>query len=594
MKNANSKRLLTLVLALVLVFALSVGALAAWPSFQNDETNNGVIPDAPPTTSPVPSSVTAVHLDTNGYPYSGIDATPVINDGKAYVVYNGGAPGTGDIGGARLACVDITSTNPNTATIWDIQLDADANNAQQLGTPYYCEDAVNGDKIYAGVTYYTDCLASTPMSDWNNGAIGNTLTIPAHDSVQLSLNSVLLNGAYSDAYFNTKIVASSGVSLHASATMYAWYHQTLYSYDTSYSWADSEFCIYNQHETLLPSDTYTVNITIYNDSDFAVSTTHIALMTSQWRLYEVDDVDTSSPADPVVLTYGQGQFNTPITAYDDYLFFGIYEGDRCYYQLNTSLSSSHPKYLLHYSTYSGAGYYLAGAAIANDGADDFVYFGSEEKYVYKRPIGNSFDSDNDGESIYLYLPTADPGPVRSSICYDGSDLYLTTKNGYLWKLDTDLDDATELDLKDNTYIQNSTSTPVVSEKGYIYVGGYNIIYASNPLNSIFSGAIKAIPISDFDSNHLITVWSRNNQDGAVQSSVIVYSDPDGDNDYLYFTTNCPNGCGYCAYFDTNTQGHSTVWSTITETTNYNTLQGMAADDGYLVFGNDTNYLYLVH
>jgi hypothetical protein len=48
MKMKSRKGLLTL-LALVLVFSLTVTAYAAWPSFQNDADNNGCYPRFPST-----------------------------------------------------------------------------------------------------------------------------------------------------------------------------------------------------------------------------------------------------------------------------------------------------------------------------------------------------------------------------------------------------------------------------------------------------------------------------------------------------------------------------------------------------------------
>lgn len=585
MKNANSKRLLTLVMALVLVFALSVGALAAWPSFQNDETNNGVITSTPPITAN--PTVSPVPLSTNGYAYSGVDTTPVIVGDNAYVLYNAGdVDTTTGAGGARLACVDMTPTDPSDPIVFDIQLDTDANNCQQLSTPYY--DEFN-DIIYAGVTCLENELADTPLSYWNSGAIsGNTIIIPAHTEISLTLNAMVQHGEYSNAYFTINTWSHDDYDFSGSVTMYNWTEQTLYSLGTSHSYADSYFSLYNNNGTPIPSGTYTVTITLQNNTDTTRYATGIDYMLYKWKIYAISDADTDSPICSSPLKTGYGQVSTPITGYDDYLYFGIYQGDRSYYQLNITDTDD----FLRVSNYNGEGFYWAGAVIAYDpeDADDFVYFGGEGGYVFKRPIGDDFDNASEGAYKNLSTIVSGPGGVRCSICYDGNDLYLTTLNGYLWKLTPDLASAAYIDLKDATYVQKSTSTPVVSDNNYIYVGGYTVDF----LNSVYSGAIKAVPKNSFTQNSLALLWGKNNSDGAVQSSVIVYSVTTGTaTDYLYFTTNCPSGCGYCI---SNTAGTvANVWDTSNLTSyNYYCVQGMASDGGYVVFGNDWNNLFVIH
>ena len=58
---------------------------------------------------------------------------------------------------------------------------------------------------------------------------------------------------------------------------------------------------------------------------------------------------------------------------------------------------------------------------------------------------------------------------------------------------------------------------------------------------------------------------------------------------LYFNTNAQKGAGYCYSFDGTTG--SQVWGTTGDTY---ALGGMAIDNGYAVFGNDYNHLYVVH
>ncbi|MFQ8761713.1 MAG: hypothetical protein ACLSAF_21910 [Intestinimonas sp.] len=61
---------------------------------------------------------------------------------------------------------------------------------------------------------------------------------------------------------------------------------------------------------------------------------------------------------------------------------------------------------------------------------------------------------------------------------------------------------------------------------------------------------------------------------------------------MYFNTNSGTGCGFCYPASgrnlTATSGYA--WKTANDTY---ALGGMACDNGYLVFGNDKNHLYVV-
>lgn len=293
---------------------------------------------------------------------------------------------------------------------------------------------------------------------------------------------------------------------------------------------------------------------------------------------------TAPTASPVALsgnTYveGAGQFNGPITAttYNGhkYLYFGIYDGDRAYYQYDAT--SNDLKSFYYYR--NNDGFYWAGAAVVGDS----VYFGGEGGYVFKRPIGSTFAS---ASNVSAWLSS---NAIRSSICYDGSNLYLTTKDAALWKLSTDLQNKTSVSLKDGNndqYVQNASSTPVVSPSGYIYVGGYNITWNTDG-TSAYKGALKAVDWSGSAAT-VNTLWSSDSN-GAIQSSPVVYSD-DGV-DYIYFTTNGANGKAVCVSYDTDLGDSATKWSVNSGTY---TLQGFAvSDSGYLVFGNDNNKVLVI-
>ena len=75
----------------------------------------------------------------------------------------------------------------------------------------------------------------------------------------------------------------------------------------------------------------------------------------------------------------------------------------------------------------------------------------------------------------------------------------------------------------------------------------------------------------------------------VQSSILVKGTGTG-TDYLYFNTNASTGAGYCYSYSGSGTG-TQVWGTAADTY---ALGGMACDNGYIVFGNDYNSLFIVH
>jgi hypothetical protein len=78
----------------------------------------------------------------------------------------------------------------------------------------------------------------------------------------------------------------------------------------------------------------------------------------------------------------------------------------------------------------------------------------------------------------------------------------------------------------------------------------------------------------------------------VQASPIVYSG--SYYDLIYFTTNSSTGKGYCYYYDTNYPYSEPVWSAGGTSANPYAEQGFASDNGYLVYGDDANNLYIMH
>lgn len=581
----TNKKLLSLVLAVVLTLSLSVTAFASWNQFQSNSSNNGLITSSSvPTTSAAQASTVSLATSPiwtadSGLP--GVDNTPVVVGNTAYVLYNADG-GTYSNGGVRVSAISLGSSPRE---LWSTKVSGDLNTdgVSQLGTPYYDEST---NLLYAPVTYSQNILAGkTPtVSGGATLSSDNILSLPGNNTTcTLTYTDVVIEGRSKMTYIPTGITAASGVTISGEVAFTSTSGNSC-SYGTSFNYTGYEFCLYNQTGDTIQPGTYTVTITI-RSSSYCRGSDPVRAVTPYWRLYKMNASSTTAPtASPVALsgsTYveGAGQFNGPITAttYNGhkYLYFGIYDGDRAYYQYDATANDLKSFYYFR----NADGFYWAGAAVVGDS----VYFGGEGGYVFKRPIGSTFAS---ASNVSTYLSG---NAIRSSICYDGSSLYLTTKDATLWKLSTNLQNKDSVSLKtgdNDQYVQNASSTPVVSPSGRIYVGGYNITWNTDG-TSAYKGALMAVDWSD-DEAVVDTIWSSDSN-GAIQSSPVVYNS--GSTDYIYFTTNGANGKAVCVRYNTRTERSNIEWSMDSGTY---TLQGFAvSDSGYLVFGNDNNKVLVI-
>lgn len=278
------------------------------------------------------------------------------------------------------------------------------------------------------------------------------------------------------------------------------------------------------------------------------------------KVMALTGLDQNKPTVTNVLTGINGQINTPITTDGTYLYFGTWPGGSnagTYYQVKLS------DYSVKTFTPDSYGFYWAGAV--SDGTN--VYFGSDNGLLYWRSIA---DFDTTGGVLDLTDVASDAGNVRSTIMMDEDGLlYFTTQGGYLWCCSYDDGLTVKWPIKLDA---TSTSTPTkVGDR--IYVGYYS---------GFSKGGVQCL---DLGTGSLSTVASG----FPVQSSIVVMGDGTG-TDYLYFNTNASDGAGYCYSYDGGKTG-SEVWATKGD--NY-ALGGMAIDNGYAVFGNDKNHLYVVH
>ena len=312
------------------------------------------------------------------------------------------------------------------------------------------------------------------------------------------------------------------------------------------------------------------------------------------KLMKITGLNNSTPTVTTIITGITGQINTPIVSDGTYLYFGTYvsySGAGTYYQVKISDET--------YKTFttSGYGFYWAGANIVTISNTNYVVFGSDNGKLYVTPQGTNFGGSTTKTYSLDTLGGVTAGNVRSTITkhtYGGTEyIYFTSQKGYIWRIPTA--DLLTLSSNNTTAVvkltsSNCTSAPVISSNGIIYVGNYgNADYA-------YSG-IDAINAGNFSSNGLthIVAGSGNYSSGtcmSVQASVIVYSDDEID--YIFFTTNANTGRGYCYSYNTDYASVTCEWSTSSATGLTYTLQGMAACNGYLVYGNDYDYLYIIH
>ena len=253
-----------------------------------------------------------------------------------------------------------------------------------------------------------------------------------------------------------------------------------------------------------------------------------------------------------------GQLNTPMVYINGNLFFGNWiRGDANgnnyakYFKLNvnsnqlTTLDTGH----------TDDGFYLAGAAVRKTGARTYIVFGSDNSHLYMfNADTNALVSDVSDDII---------GQIRSSICYDDGGIYFSTKSGIFYKYAVNSSRELTLIWSQNLSLP-SNATPTVSD-GVVYaaVGEFG-----HPLGKLY--ALNALTGE--------AVGGAYTAGGPVQSSLLIY-ETDENEVYAYYTVNSAVGKGYCKHFDQTPSGEEIGEAGYT-------LQGFAAANGYLVYGND--------
>lgn len=576
----------TMAIVLCLAMILSLTALAAWPTYQGDNAHTGQITDAAPYIANGGSLTVGSHLKyttlpTSGSGWSGVDSEPLMqkeSDGVtyAYVMYNGHA-----VNGGRIAKVSCSTGS----VVWTKQVTTTA--ANQLSTPLLV-----GNALYYVYNVETRLgTASLNNAQSSSQTISITTTLSAGGSYRLYAPSYTSSGGSTSLEVKVTKPDNTTVYLNVDNNDPA---ETGSSTSHALSTDSADYLNKNYADVFSAAGTYTIDF-IYTVSSGSYYTGTCAIYKNTVTLSKIDDVTVSSnPTITPIATnlIGSGQMNTPVTTDGEYIYFGTWLSAKAngeYYQVDIRSGQTYGT-VKNYLAGTGYGFYWAGAApidVNGDGTNDYIVFGGDGGYLYYRSISN-FDSTTVGGVYDLSaLGNVTAGNVRSTISSDGTYIYLTsqgpTGTSYLWRfLISTIGNTTPtfnvIALDGGT----STSTPAISlSNNLIYVGYYN---------GFTSGGIDVVK----SNSSTFAIVKNISSLPPVQSSIDVYSDLNNGYDYVFYTTNANAGGGYCYRVSTTSPYTATeMWNTASEGNN-TCLQGMAACNGYLTFGNDSNRFFIVN
>ena len=576
----RTSRVLAILLALTML--LSVTAFAAWDVYGGNANHNSVVTNAP-TTATTTALNSYIDLSNGGRGWDGVDNVPVMETVNgttyAYVLYDGYSSY-----GGQLAKINCSAATPY--VVWRKQVSAAA--GFQLSTPYLDTDA---RAIYIGASnasVYNNVAISSPVA-LNAGTAGtvtigglslltaaNRVSVPVyvgHTSVADRGTLTTEGTATIQLGGGTAVNLTLSTTQASSGTTYKIYEQA--TYDATGTVNGYDYYYYINHSVTassLTDATLSISVTL-NGTGSITSVSMFANKGAVTKVTGIDSTDASGVTLTSVVSSVNGQINTPITRYGNYIYFGTWSGNNAmqYYQVKVSDSSFTTKTMT-----GNAGFYWAGAA--NIG--DYIYFGGDSGYLYYQDVA-SFGSDV--TAVALTDKADDAGNVRSTIMTDGTYLYFTSQGGYLWCYKPNSTTGKPVFQWSAALGGTSTSAPTkVGDR--IYVGVYS---------GFNKGGVLCIDASTHEVSNVIAVTDKNNF--PVQCSIVVKGDGTG-TDYLFFNTNSGSsttenanyGCGYCYSYDGTTATQQ--WASRSDTY---ALGGMACDNGIIVFGNDYDHLYVV-
>lgn len=576
----RTSRVLAILLALAML--LSVTAFAAWDVYGGNANHNSVVTSAPMTATTTALN-SYIDLSNGGRGWDGVDNVPVMETVNgttyAYVLYDGYSSY-----GGQLAKINCSAATPY--VVWRKQVSAAA--GFQLSTPYL--DTTNR-AIYIGASnasVYNNVAISSPVA-LNAGTAGtvtigglslltaaNRVSVPVyvgHTSVADRGTLTTEGTATIQLGGGTAVNLTLSTTQASSGTTYKIYEQATYDADGEVNGYDYYYYI-NHSVTASSTENATLSISVtLNGTGSITSVSMFANKGAVTKVTGIDSTDASGVTLTSVVSSVNGQINTPITRYGNYIYFGTWSGNNAmqYYQVKVSDSSFTTKTMT-----GNAGFYWAGAA--NIG--DYIYFGGDSGYLYYQDVA-SFGSDV--TAVALTDKADDAGNVRSTIMTDGTYLYFTSQGGYLWCYKPNSTTGKPVFQWSAALGGTSTSAPTkVGDR--IYVGVYS---------GFNKGGVLCIDASTHEVSNVIAVTDKNNF--PVQCSIVVKGDGTG-TDYLFFNTNSGSsttenanyGCGYCYSYDGTTATQQ--WASRSDTY---ALGGMACDNGIIVFGNDYDHLYVV-
>lgn len=603
-------RVLAILLALAMLLSVTAFAAATtstWYGYGGDTTtHNAAVTSAPTSTSP---TVTRIDLWNSGSGWDGIDNVPVMRtiDGVtyAYVFYDGHAAG------GRLAKINCNDG----VLVWDKQMTGAS--GFQLSSPLLVPGSSDGtgDTLYLAASY-AETYSDASFTGSDAIAAGDTGLTKTFNISNITTSS---NRVAAGIYLGETTVANRGtigvtgtaqitcgtanVTLNLiasgtnSGTNVVMYEQPVYTGTEITSYKYYYYVNYNINvgsgnvgtaQTL----TLTIKLTGGDGTLQYVDTYAQVAALQKVTGIETNDAGAAGVEHPSIVSGITGQINTPITKAGDYLYFGTWSGStsKPYYQVNTTDNS--------YKTFTPdteykSGFYWAGAAVVGD----YVYFGGDNGKLYWRSV-----SDFDATGSSMTLPSVNSnaaGNVRSSIMVDGTKIYFTSQYpsgssfGNFYCFNAGSGEPTlawganiQATYSGTTYSGNCTSTPVIAESGNIYVGFYSGFTAGGLMK------ITAPTSGTVGTASLITVAGKAFTE-PVQCTPVVYTEEDdlgNPIDYFYFNTNASKGAGYCFSVAADSTDATQVWATTGDTY---ALGGMAISNGYAVFGNDYNHLYVV-
>lgn len=577
-----------LAILLVLAMLLSVTAFAAWDVYGGNDNHNSVVTSAP-TTATTTALNSYIDLSNNGRGWDGVDNVPVMETVNgttyAYVLYDGYSSY-----GGQLAKINCSAATPY--VVWHKQISASS--GFQLSTPYLDTDA---RAIYIGASnasVYDDVAISSPVALTANTAgtvtingltlltAANRVSVPVyvgHTSVAARGTLTTEGTATIQLGGGTAVNLTLSTTQASSGTNYKIYEQETHDDDGELTGYDYYYYInHSVTASSLTDATLSISVTLNGTGCKIESVSMFANKGAVTKVSGIDSTDASGLTLTSVVATVNGQINTPITRYDDYIFFGTWSGytKMQYYRVDVSDTD------FDTVTIDGnAGFYWAGAVKLGE----YIYFGGDATssattasgYLYYRS-----ESDFGAIGGAVQLPSG-AGNVRSTVMTDGTYLYFTSQGGYLWCYKPN-ETTGEPELQWSAAL-NATSTSTPTKVGdRIYVGVYS---------GFNKGGVKCVSASTHAVKDVIAVTDKNNF--PVQCSIVVKGDGTG-TDYLFFNTNSGSsttenanyGCGYCYSYDGTTATQQ--WASRSDTY---ALGGMACDNGIIVFGNDYDHLYVV-